>query len=59
MSDQADIFYLPTPKPETQEQRDYWWEELEKAERRAEDIRRILGLLAVEQGLDEGGDGAA
>lgn len=59
MSEQADIFYLPTPKAETQEQRDYWWEELEKAERRAEDIRRILGILAVEQGLDEGGDGAA
>ena len=59
MSEAPNIIHLPLPRAETQEQRDYWWDELEKAERRAEDVRRILGLLAVEQGLDEGGDGAA
>ena len=59
MSEAPNIIHLPLPQAETQEQRDYWWDELEKAERRAEDVRRILGLLAVEQGLDEGGDGAA
>ena len=31
---------------------DYWWDQLEIAERRAEDIRRILGILAVEKGLE-------
>jgi hypothetical protein len=59
VAESADIIYLPTPKVETQDQRNYWWDELEKAERRAEDIRRMLGILAVERGLSEGGDGAA
>lgn len=54
MSEQAKIIYLPIPKVDTQDQRDYWWDELEKAERRAEDIRRVLGILAVERGLDDG-----
>ncbi|MBT8161454.1 MULTISPECIES: hypothetical protein [Arthrobacter] len=59
MSETARIIYLPTPKVETIDQREYWWEQLEKAERRAEDIRRILGILAIERGApDEGGDAA-
>jgi hypothetical protein len=58
MREQAKIIYLPTPKVETSDQRDYWWSELEKAERRAEDIRRILGILAIERGVPEGGDAA-
>lgn len=58
MSEQAEIIYLPLPKVETVDQRNYWWDELEKAERRAEDIRRLLGVVAIERGV-EGGDGAA
>lgn len=58
MSEQAKIIYLPTPKVETIDQRDYWWDELEKAERRAEEIRRVLGILAIERGVPEGGDAA-
>ena len=30
----------------------YWWEQLEITERKAEDIRRILGILALEKGLE-------
>jgi hypothetical protein len=59
MSEQAKIIYLPLPKVETDDQRNYWLEELEKSERRAEDIRRVLGILGLEHGLTEGGDGAA
>lgn len=60
MNETAKIIYLPTPKVETIDQRDYWWDELEKAERRAEDIKRILGILGVERGLDgDGGSDAA
>ena len=61
MNETAKIIYLPTPKVETIDQREYWWEQLELAERRAEDIRRILGILGVERGLDDshgGGDAA-
>jgi hypothetical protein len=54
MNEEAKIFYLPAPKVESLDQLSYWWDELEKAERRAEDIRRVLGILAVERGLDEG-----
>lgn len=61
MNESAKIIYLPTPKVETIDQREYWWEQLEIAERRAEDIRRVLGILGVERGLadDSGDDGAA
>lgn len=59
MSETAKIIYLPTPKVETTDQRDYWWAELEKAERRAEDIRRVLGILAIERGVSDDGGGDA
>lgn len=61
MNNEAKIIYLPLPKVETIDQREYWWDELEKAERRAEDIRRVLGILGIERGLDNsngGGDAA-
>ena len=47
---ESKIVYLPNPV--TNETKENWWEELEKAERRVEDIKRILGLLAVERGLE-------
>lgn len=48
----ATVTWLPI-KITTKEQEENLWEELEKCERRAEDIRRILGILAVEKGLEE------
>lgn len=49
----GELINFPLPNQMTPDQTEHWWEELEKAERRAEDIRRILGLLAVERGLEE------
>ena len=48
----ATVTWLPI-KITSKEQEVNLWEELEKCERRAEDIRRILGILAVEKGLEE------
>jgi len=49
----SEIFYLPAPKNLTPEQEVYWIEELEKVERRAEEIKRILGILAItERGIE-------
>lgn len=52
MTEQAKIIYLPISIT-TPEQRSNLWEELEIAERRAEDIKRILGILAIEKGVEE------
>lgn len=53
MSDKppAEIHYLP-PRKLTPEQEQYWYEQLEIAERAAEYARRQLGLLAIEKGLE-------
>lgn len=41
------------PKPEASSGNEMLWLELEIAERRVEDIRRSLGILVVEDGLNE------
>lgn len=48
----GEIIYLPRPKNLTDEQKEYWTAELETAERRYEDCMRILGYLALEDGLE-------
>lgn len=48
----GEIIYLPRPKELTPEQKAYWEGELELAERRVEDVMRILGYLALEDGLE-------
>lgn len=48
----GEIIYLPRPKELTDEQKAHWTAELEIAERRVEDCMRILGYLALEQGLE-------
>ena len=52
MAKEAEIIYLPI-KITSQEQRDSLWDELEKAERKVEDLKRILGILGIEKGLKE------
>lgn len=47
----GDIVYLPM-KELTPEQEEYWYEQLEIAERKVEYAKRMLGLLALEAGLD-------
>lgn len=47
----AEIIYLPI-KITSEEQRRSLWEELEAAERKAEDLKRILGILGTEKGLE-------
>lgn len=55
----AEVIYLPLPKLENV--RDVHWlqQELERAEGRVADIKRILGIRAVQQGPSEGGDETA
>lgn len=40
------------PRPEPSDGKEMLWLELEIAERRVEDIKRQLGILATERGLD-------
>ncbi len=49
----GEIIYLPTPKELTPEQREHWENQLEVAERAVETAKRMLGILAVERGIDE------
>lgn len=46
------LVYLPTPKTLTPEQEQYWWEQLEIAERKVEYANRMLGRVAIERGLE-------
>lgn len=55
----GELIYLPL-KAETPEQQAYFWDQKlqlekqkEELDRRLEDINRILGLIAVERGLNE------
>lgn len=50
---EASVHYLPPPNELTPEQEQYWYEQLEIAERKVEYARRMLGLLAMENGLSE------
>lgn len=54
----AEIIYLPL-KAETPEQTAFWWDQKlqleqqkELLDRKLQDINRILGILAVEEGLE-------
>ena len=54
----AEIIHLPI-KPETPEQTAYFWDQKlqlesqkELIDRKLQDINRILGILAVEKGLE-------
>lgn len=49
----GEIIHLPTPKELTPEQEEHWWNQLEIAERQVEYAKRMLGILAVEKGLEE------
>lgn len=51
--DEASVHYLPPPKELTPEQEQYWYEQLEIAERKVEYAQRMLGILAVEKGLSD------
>ncbi len=48
----GELIYLPRPRELTPEQKTHWETELEQAERRVEDCMRILGYLALEEGLE-------
>lgn len=37
----------------TPEQEEWWWEQLEAAERKVEYAKRMLGLIAIEAGVGE------
>lgn len=50
MSEQ--VIDFPAPIELTQEQREYWEQELEAAQRRSEYAARMLGLIATEKGLE-------
>lgn len=39
-------------EPLSPELEDYWWKRLEEAERAVEYAKRMLGILAVEKGLE-------
>lgn len=49
----GEIVDMPPPHNLTPEQEAHWWKVLEDAERAVEYAKRVLGLLAVEQGLEE------
>lgn len=48
----AEILHLPTPKELTDEQMEYWEDQLEIAERAREYALRMLGRLGIERGLE-------
>lgn len=47
----AEIHHLPV-RELTPEQEQYWHEQLEIAERKVEYAKRMLGLIAVEKGIE-------
>lgn len=47
------IVYLPPPRELTPQQREHWENQLEAAERAVEVAKRMLGQLAIENGLAE------
>lgn len=48
----GEIIYMPVPREMTPEQRAHWENQLEAAERAVEVAKRMLGILAVEKGLE-------
>lgn len=54
--DNGEIAPVITLTPRTElspEQRDHWWRQLESAERQVEYAKRMLGILAVEKGMND------
>lgn len=49
---EGEVIYLPPPKELSPEQREHWERQLEAAERAVEVAKRMLGVLAVEKGLE-------
>ena len=49
----GELIYLPVPSELTPEQREHWEHQLEVAERAVENAKRMLGYMAVENGLTE------
>lgn len=49
----GEIINMPTPRHLTPEQRAHWLQQLEAAERQVEVARRMLGMLAIEKGMEE------
>lgn len=47
------VRHLPPPRTLTPEQREHWEQKLEDAERAVEVAKRMLGHLAIEEGLGE------
>ena len=48
----GELIYMPTPRELTPEQREHWEHQLEAAERAVEVAKRMLGMLAIEKGLE-------
>lgn len=48
----GEVIYMPAPKELSPEQRAYWEQQLEYAEKAVEVAKRMLGMLAVEKGLE-------
>lgn len=49
----AEVIPLIPKKELTDEQKEWWWEQLEAAERKVEYAKRMLGLIAIENGVEE------
>ena len=47
----GEIIDMPVPKVLSPEQQEHWENQLEAAERAVEYAKRMLGILAVEKGL--------
>lgn len=48
----GEVIDMPVPRQLTPEQREHWENQLEDAERAVEYAKRMLGMLAVEKGLE-------
>lgn len=48
----GELIQFPSPKPTTSDGKEMLWLELEILERKVENIKRQLGILATEEGLE-------
>jgi hypothetical protein len=48
----GEVIDMPVPSQLSPEQREHWEKQLEAAERAVEYAKRMLGMLAVEKGLE-------
>jgi len=47
----GELIHMPVPKELSPQQREHWENQLEAAERAVEYAKRMLGHLAIEEGL--------